>query len=249
MVKRGFVATVAVASLFGAAGPALAAHTITGAGAGTGGDYASPDTDNKCGLNMTSGLVEDYMLEITNTGTYTGVNTAGTQTALYVGESFVLVEAAPHYISPIGTHDPSLVGPTLGASCFAPQPVPVEVTVTSPGPGGTGGTGGNAGVHCAKAPGTMIRVQSAVTIAFTGPCSIKGNQLLLTGSVPSALTAHVLEGELTPCYAPPPFSEDNPNPACAAQVLATPPGLHPYPTDGPGSLWLGTYAAGGASAP
>jgi hypothetical protein len=93
----------------------------------------------------------------------------------------------------------------------------------------------------------MIRVQSAVTITFSGNCSVKGNQLLFTGFVPSTATTHVLAGTLTPCFAPPPFSEDNPNPACDAQRLANPPTLPPYPTDDPGALWLGTYSAGGAT--
>lgn len=250
LVHRGFIATAAAASLFLMnATPAFAAGVITGSGAGTGGDFAEPDSDNVCDplLNPTSAFVDDYQLEINNTGTYSGAQTSGTQTALYVGTSHILITAEPHYISPIGTHDPALVGPTMGASCLAPQPVDITATVTSPGEGGTGGTtGGGAGINCPEAEGTMTRVQSAVTIEFSGTCTVKG-QPPLAGTVTASPTFHVLEGTLTPCYLPPPITTSPENEACTAQRAATPPGLEPYPPVGdPGSLWLGTYEAAGA---
>lgn len=246
VATKGVVAAGAVASLLlMTASPAMAAHTIVGAGLGTGGDMNTIDDSMDCGNPLPIAVgTSDYVLDITDTGTYSGVDTAGVVTAAYVGNSFVHIEAEPHFISPIGTHSAALGPLTL---CTVPTPVAIKVTVTSPGAGGTGGTaGGGAGVHCDEVDGTMIRVQSAVSIAFTGQCSIKGNQPLLTGFVNNTLTAHVLEGELTPCFAPPPFSETNPNPACALQRAAQPPGLATYPSD-VGALWLGTYSAGGAT--
>jgi hypothetical protein len=243
---RGLFATIAIAALFVANAPiASAAALITGSGAGTGGDYGNPDTNNPCpgplSLNPLSAYVTDYVLGIDDTGTYAGGQAPNVQTALYIGPSHITVTAVPHYISPIGTHDPNLAATTLGASCNTPEPITITAQVTSPG---------SAGINCPSASGQMIRAQSAVTITFTSSCTLKGNQTPLNGTVPGAITVHTLQGTLTPCYVPPPILTSPENEACTAQRAAAPPGLPPYPPVGsPGSLWLGTYQAAGATVP
>lgn len=226
-VRRIAIATVAAGGLvLAAAAPASAAIT-GGAGAGTGGDYAGPDITRTCsstlgGTNPLSAFVNTYSLVIDDTGTYTGTTGSSSNTALYSGPSRVTVNATSgFYFSPTGTHDPNVPG-----GCLAPEPVPVSATVT--------GASGSGTVSCTSTSGTMTRAQSAVTIQFTGGCTIKGNVPPATGTA-SGNATHVLAGTLTPCNDP--FTGTR-VPACDQA---------PFPQDGPGSIWVGTYSAAGSS--
>jgi hypothetical protein len=226
--NRSLLAVAATASLvLGTAGPAAAdPSAVTGAGVGTGGDYAEPEP-GPCGLNPLAAFVDEYELRIDNVGDYTGVDAGGVQVAEYVGTTRVVVSAGEHWISPLGTHDPS-IDPT----CLLPLPVPITATVQSNGP--ILGTS----VSCPENEGIFTRVQSAVVIEFQGDCTVSG----LLGSV-TANTIHVLEGALEPCEIPilPPFGPPLDfvhNVACD---------LPPFPQDGPGAIWQGTYEAVGVT--
>jgi hypothetical protein len=226
-MKRGLIGALAAASLLlGTVSPA-SAEVTAGAGAGTGGDYPESVTPQPCGLNPTAAEVDGYRLEIDHIGTYSGVDNDTNTPVVYVGDTHVTVEAVdPFWFSPLGTHNPS-VDPT----CLVPLPIPIEATVT--------GNTGTGSVVCEDSPGLYTRVQSAVVIEFTGECTVDGNTLGFEGKAESDAT-HVLEGTLTPCTFPP-FDEDNPNPACTAD----PSPLPPFPTDGPGSVYVGTYEVAG----
>lgn len=247
IMRKGLIATAAAAGLvLGSTSPASAAAVIAGAGVGTGGDQAT--TTLGCGVNPLAAFASSYTLDINDYGTYSGVS--GLTPVVYLGPSKVSIVAAPHYISPVGTHD-AVTG--LLTQCTVPTPVSITATVTTPGGGGIGTT---PGINCtASTVGFMTRIQSAVTIEFASTsmtaCTVVGNQVG-TGVAAQGLSAHVINGTLTPCDVPPPIIGAGPeNDLCTLQRLASPPPPTPaYPPVGTvGSLWLGTYVAGVASAP
>ena len=204
----------------------MAADVTGGAGAGTGGDYPDEVTPEACGTNPLAARVDGYRLEINHIGTYSGVDDDTSSPVVYAGDTHVTVSAPqPFWFSPIGTHNPD-IDPT----CLIPLPIPIEATVT--------GSSGTGSVNC-DGDGLYTRDQSAVVIEFSGECTVDGNTLGFEGTAESDAT-HVLEGILTPCTFPP-FSEEDPNPACTAD----PSPLPPLPTDDPGSVYEGTYEVAG----
>jgi hypothetical protein len=200
--------------LISAANPALAAQVVSGAGAGTGWEYPAGDIIQDC-LGPLVGLISGDQIVLDHTGTYTGTNPAGVAIAVYTGPSTVTINVGQHAISPAG----------VGPSCATPLgPVPVSATVAGTSTGGS--------VSCTGS-GNYVRVNSAVTFAFTGPCTIAGNTGGLMATVHGATTAHSVTGTMNPCAVPPLFI---PNPECAANPDA-------------GSHLVTTYAAAGATVP
>ena len=239
-MKRGLIATVSVATLLlGTATPASAdPDVITGAGAGTGWEYAQEHSRpaQNCINPLSADLTSRF--EIDHVGVYTGVD-AGNPLALpvtYVGPSHVNAHVPNYAASPVGTHDPD-IDPT----CLVPLPVPLTASVTSPGsdplnfPNLLG-----QGVSCATGNGLFLRVQSAAVITFTSQCTVKNGG----GQTATAQVRHVLEGTMVPCTFPP-FDENTPNPVCTAGAVLNP----PQPVSNPeawGSYWDGAYEAVGA---
>jgi hypothetical protein len=225
--KASFVGLMACAGLLLAtAGPA-AADVTGGAGTSVGYDLDEPNINQPCPGNPTSGQFPNggYTLFVTDTGTYTGAAGNSVNPVVYVGTTNVTVtNSQSFYVSPIGTH--------TATSCLAPASVTVNATVTGSDNGGS--------VSCAGS-GTMIRVQSAVSILFSADCTVKGNVVGNTSTAHGSAVQHVLTGTLVPCYFPPPFSFDpyNPNPVCTAPGAPQPGGI------APGSTYSGTYQVGG----
>lgn len=200
--------------ILGAAQPAMAAQTITGAGAGTGWEYPE-EIDVECIGQLVAEMPSDLIV-LDHTGTYTGTNPSGTAIAVYTGPTKVTINVGRHAISPAG----------VGPSCGVPLgPVGMTATVTGSSAGGS--------VSCSGS-GTYVRVNNAVTFAFTGPCTIVGNTPPLgSATVHGATTAHSVTGTMNPCAMPPLFI---PNPECSGNTDA-------------GSHLVTTYAAAGATAP
>ena len=263
--SRCLVGFLAVSGLmFGGAHPAFAAAVVTGAGGGTGWEYPTNTPDSPTGcvgspnpLPLADLLLEDTFV-IDHTGTYTGVSTTGNQVASYVGPSTAIIIVGEHFVSPVGTHDPVLGPLTL---CAVPQPVGItEVTIhgTAAGIDLPLAPGQAGSVDCtlnSAFPAEYIRVQSAVTFTFTTSCTVDGNVGGASHTVGPVNTTHVLTGTLVTCYAPPPFSDTSPNPACGVGATVNPgggtAGYGPYqspPTaNSPSGFYTGTYEAGGAT--
>lgn len=184
--------------VLGAAQPAMAAQTITGAGAGTGWEYPESDITQDC-LGPFVGLISGAEIVLDHTGTYTGTNPSGTAIAVYTGPSTVTITVGEHAISPGG----------VGPNCLTPVgPVPIEKATV------TGSSGGGGSVSCTSTTGTYVRVNSAVTFEFRGACTIVGNTPPLgSATVHGTTTAHSITGTMNPCAVPPLFI---PNPECAA---------------------------------
>ncbi len=230
LIKKGLLGALCSATLLVAGSSPAIADVTGGAGVGVGGDLvdatpqACPGNPLPIGAFIPAGA---YTLEIVQTGTYSGLAGNSVNPVSYVGNTLaVITNTAPFWISPAGTH------PDMAPfnACVVPGPVPISATVDDI----NGGVGGTGDVDC-SGTGLMTRVVEAVVIEFTGSCTIKGNVLGAGATAHGNTVAHAMEGVLTPCYAPPPFSEDNPNPAC----IVVDPGEY-------GAIYQGTYEVAGA---
>lgn len=224
-IKRGLIVALAAASLVLGTVPA-SAEVLAGAGAGTGGDYPEGvelDTCSPPAENFLTASVEGYELVIDHQGSYTGTDEDSSAPVSYVGATRVTVTAGPHHISPLGTHT---------AACqVEPEEIPVDVEVNGSDDGGK--------VEC-NGEGTMLRVQSAVVIQFTGGCELIGNVPLADGDAGESDMDHTLEGALVPCLevdTPPQEDPDQPG------DNVNPCDNVPVPEPDPGSIYSGTYEA------
>lgn len=214
--NRAVVSALAVISLVGMSAGSASAAVAAGSGYGYGGDYATITVG--CPGPPTGSPIGGFA------SSYQLVITdGGTYSgvgAVYVGPTTVTITADPHWISPLGTHP--------GSDCLVPGLIGVTATVVGNANGGA--------VACNTNSGSMIRVGEDMNIVFSGSCTITGNQLLQTGTVISNMQ-QVLAGTLTPCDVPvPPTAVTVHNPACD---------LPPYPQNGPGAIWAGSYTAAG----
>ena len=224
-IKRGLLGTLCCATLLVAGSTPAVADVTGGAGVGVGGDLVDAVPEPCPGNPLPIGAFvadEAYTLEIIQTGTYSGLAGNSVNPVTYVGATRALItNTEPFWISPAGTH------PDMAPfnACVVPGAVPIQAQVE--------GLEATGEVDC-SGTGLMTRVSEAVVIEFTGSCTIKGNVLGASSTAHSDTVAHTMEGVLTPCYAPPPFSEDNPNPAC----IVVDPGEY-------GAIYQGTYQVAG----
>jgi hypothetical protein len=189
------LAVLAIPTLvLGIAHPVFGAQAITGTGTGSGWAYPDGFIVQDCSLGIPlTGLLQGEQIVLDHVGTYTGTNPSGTALAVYAGPTRVTINVGQHATSPAG------VGPSCATQI---GPVPMTATVT-------GGSGGGS-VSCSGS-GNYARVGSAVTVAFTGPCTLVGNTPPGSATVHGAVTAHVITGSTSPCTGP--FVVDA---ACAA---------------------------------
>jgi hypothetical protein len=232
--NSGLVALLGIGSLLlVTAAPALAAQTITGAGAGTGWEYPPGFDPAPCGplpLPPLPGSVPGDHFEVNNAaGTFAATNAPGNATiALYTGPSDVVIDVGTHVISAAG----------VGPSCAQPIGlVPItSASLTSPNvtlvPGGPAGH-----VACSFPTGTYARASSAVNFILTGTCSVKGNDPVLGANVASVPTTLTITGTMNPCDVPPLFLVENPECTAAGRPATA------------GSHLITTYAAAGVAAP
>lgn len=230
--NRGLLALFCVASLMlVTAGPAWAAKTVKGAGAGLGSEDGG-EVSQSCDPLMLPfmGTLPNSNFVLSNTGNFTATDSQGQTSAVYVGPHTMTIHIDAHVISPEGTF----------TYCNVPGPVPVQSwTVRSPNqPNGTLNTT-QAGVTCTSAatnPATLGAGQyerrSANTVQFLlrGSCSVRGNVVPFTGNAKDVPTDILVEGEMHPCFDP--FTGD------------PIPGACPYDPNAGSNLEI-TYQAGG----
>lgn len=180
-------------ALFALAGPAAAAGTIAGSGAGVGFSTISvaggPPAAPLC-LGGTSG--SSYVINVA-AGSVTAAGTTGA--AVYAGPLQVTITITGAFLfSPAGVFAP-------GSSCVGPPAaIPATIAVTGSGPAGS--------VSCGADDGHFSRVSTAITFnealdalgGLDGSCTVTS---AVTGSVTVVPVTHEFVGNEFPCFEEP----------------------------------------------